>query len=724
MNRMVRAAAVAALLQVIPTLAQPVLPPMPTNSVPETQEQRDARTAAIEAARQAVYQADFAAWIVGDERGPQGEVATPQAMETQRQEKLAQLSQDLIAVNQADGSAVAEFVRTNVLGLPQSWIDESGSLHIIDHVVDGFPYIKSSWNLGAAASVGATNLWPGGTTGYGLTGANVDIGIWDQGHVMTNHQEFVAGGARVQIMDTNRPTLDDHATHVADTLAAWGTNGGAKGFSHRGRILSSDFQLDFSEMANSAGTNALRISNHSYGYDFGWYNLGTNLGWAWYGDEAYSTSEDYHFGFYDGIAMTNDRVIYAAKTLLPVFAAGNENWEGPLQQPVVHWARFNGSWYQSVTVRPLDGGVEGYHTLNGYAVSKNNLVVGAVAKIPGGYTNPSSVQLAWFSSTGPTDDGRIKPDLVAPGINLYSSTFTNTTSYGYKSGTSMAAPSVTGALGLLLELHQRNYGTNQPPLASTLKGLVINTADEAGPANGPDYFFGWGLLNALRAAQLMSNNVQSGSLAHMKEVRLTPGDYIEFPILATYNQPLRATVCWTDPAGTSPAWALNPTNLMLVNDLDLRLIAPNGTTNFPWVLNPAARTNAATTGDNFRDNVERVDVGTPQNGLYRVRVTSKRTLLNDQGMPADQRLSIVVSGNLAQAPTAPYIISSAMVSSNTFALKWNSEVGRVYQIAYRENVASGDWLDASGEISATKTTTASTVVTPGTARFYRVVQIR
>ena len=61
-------------------------------------------------------------------------------------------------------------------------------------------------------------------------------------NVMTNHQEFVAGGARVQIMDTNRPTLDDHATHVADTLAAWGTNGGAKGFSHRGRILSSDFQ--------------------------------------------------------------------------------------------------------------------------------------------------------------------------------------------------------------------------------------------------------------------------------------------------------------------------------------------------------------------------------------------------------------------------------------------------------------------------------------------------
>jgi hypothetical protein len=362
--------------------------------------------------------------------------------------------------------------------------------------------------------------------------------------------------------------------------------------------------------------------------------------------------------------------------------------------------------------------------VNTYAVSKNNLVVGAVEKIPGGYTNPASVSLAWFSSTGPTDDGRIKPDLVAAGIGLYSSTFTNATSYGTKSGTSMAAPSVTGTLGLLTELHQRHFGAQQPLLASSLKAVVLNTTDEAGAAPGPDYLHGWGLLNATRAARLMTNNIQSQSLAHLKEVRLASGDYIEFPIVATNTQPLRVTICWTDPPGMTPPAGLNPTNLMLVNDLDLRLISPSATTNYPWVLNPANRTAAATTGDNFRDNVEQVEVANPQNGVWLVRVTHKGQLRNDQGAVADQRVSIALWGNLAQPPVLPRFTQIAMVGSNAVSLRWDSEVGRVYKVQHRDDVASGAWQDSTGEISAPKTNTAVTLSADSGNRFYRLVQLR
>ena len=407
-----------------------------------------------------------------------------------------------------------------------------------------------------------------------------------------------------------------------------------------------------------------------------------------------------------------------------MFSSGNENWNGPATQPVWHWAIYGGGWQWTNTIRPLDGGAEGYHTVNTYAVSKNNLVVGAVEKIPGGYTSPTNVSLAWFSSAGPTDDGRIKPDLVAAGIGLYSSTFTNATSYGTKSGTSMAAPSVAGVLGLLTELHQRHFGAQQPLLASSPKAVVLNTTDEAGAAAGPDYLHGWGLLNATRAARLMTNNIQSQSLAHLKEVRLASGDYIEFPIVATNTQPLRVTICWTDPPGTNPPASLNPTNLILVNDLDLRLISPSGTTNYPWVLNPANRTAAATTGDNFRDNVEQAEVASPASGVWLVRVTHKGQLRNDQGAVADQRVSIALWGNLAQPPVLPRFTQIAMVSSNAVSLRWDSEVGRVYKVQYRDDVASGAWQDSTGEISATKTNTAVTLSADSDNRFYRLVQLR
>lgn len=128
----------------------------------------------------------------------------------------------------------------------------------------------------------------------------------------------------------------------------------------------------------------------------------------------------------------------------------------------------------------------------------------------------------------------------------------------------------------------------------------------------------------------------------IKEVALPDQDYIEFRVKADTTQPLRVTICWTDPPGPEQPYQLDPTNLVLVNDLDLRVISPDGSvTNKPWVLNPTNPAAAATTGDNIRDNVEQVLIPNPTDGWYTVRVTHKGSLSNGV-----QDVSIIVTGNI------------------------------------------------------------------------------
>jgi hypothetical protein len=490
-------------------------------------------------------------------------------------------------------------------------------------------------------------------------------------------------------------------------------------------------------MPQVAATRGVRESNHSYGYAAGWaglVNVGGTLYYLWIGDPAISSSQSWIFGYYDSVAArTNDLIIYTAQTYLPVFSAGNANgYPAPPSQPVTHVEYINGAYYFSTGVRQANDANGGFNTLTSYAVSKNDLVLGAVNVNTNGYTGTNTTTIAYFSSRGPTADGRIKPDVVAPGVNIYSSISTSNSAYSTMSGTSMAAPAVTGTLGLLTSFYNTLYPTNPPlisgnaPLASTLKGIVIETADQLGTNVGPSYTYGWGLLNALGAANLVTNNYASGSLAFIKEVRLTSGDYIEFPVVLTNSLPFKATVVWTDPPGTAAPPALNPTNRMLVNDLDLRVITPSGTTNFPFVLNRNAPANAATTADNSVDNVEQVFMPSPSNGTYKVRVTHKGNLVNQLGQTNFQNVSIVLSGNIAQPPILPQITSiSALTVSNLVALKWASDVGRIYRVQSRDNLASGSWLDTSGEVSATKTNTAVVLYVGGVAnQFYRIVQVR
>ncbi|MDW8319846.1 MAG: S8 family serine peptidase [Armatimonadota bacterium] len=504
-------------------------------------------------------------------------------------------------------------------GLPVRRKLPSGAVIEIMAVRNGVPVYYITYGMEAADSLSADELWPGGSAGLNLTGAGVTLGIWDGGAVDPTHPEF---RGRLRIRDG--ADADDHSTHVGGIMAAAGVNPQAKGMSFAATLDSWDWDNDTAEMADSARAGLL-VSNHSYGAAVGWV-----WDFLWMGDTTISQREDWKFGFYDDWAREWDELAYNAPYYLIVRACGNDRGEGPASQPVQHY-HIDGRQYNDV--HDVDGGAAGFDSMPGMATSKNALVVGAVHPVPGGYSGPGSVRMSDFSSWGPTDDGRIKPDLVGIGVGVFSTVIGGYDTY---EGTSMASPSIAGALGLLIQHYRQTHG-GANMRSATLKALAIHTADECGPAPGPDYMFGWGLLNARTAAQVISESARNPYA--IQERTLRNGETHTVRVISDGSQPLKVTIVWTDPPGTPPPVSLDPPDRMLVNDLDLRVT--NGTTTYlPWVLNPANPAAAATTGDNVVDNVEQVMVPNPQAGVYTITVTHKGIL-----RPAGrQAYSMIVTG--------------------------------------------------------------------------------
>jgi subtilisin family serine protease len=157
-----------------------------------------------------------------------------------------------------------------------------------------------------------------------------------------------------------------------------------------------------------------------------------------------------------------------------------------------------------------------------------------------------------FSSWGPTDDGRIKPDLVANGVGLLSSVASNDFSYSSYSGTSMSSPSTAGSLGLLIQ-HYRATHAGADMRSAALKGLALHTADECGGNPGPDYSFGWGLLNAKRAAEQISLDE---TVPHaIQELNLADGVTIEQTWSSDGSAPVSTTSTCASSDRTAPCTA-------------------------------------------------------------------------------------------------------------------------------------------------------------------------
>lgn len=580
--------------------------------------------------------------------------------------------------------------------------------YLVGTFEDGSPkYYTVYNNIIAAATTRANQLWAGGASGLNLSGSSANmkdkLAVWDGGKVLSTHVELAG---RITQRD-GATSLSDHATHVTGTMIASGVNPIAKGMAYGIQgILAYDFNSDVSEITSAAAN--LVLSNHSYGIISGWYynsapSDGSAARWEFRG--RFGENEDYKFGYYDAVAKQLDDISYNAPYYLIVKSAGNNrNDNGPAVGTAYY--RYNaGGTMASAGTRPAGiSSNDGYDILPMDANAKNILTVGAVNGIISGYSKPSDVVMSSFSSWGPTDDGRIKPDIVADGVNVISSIATGNSDYESESGTSMSAPNTTGSLLLLQEYYsQLKSGTFMR--SATLKGLAIHTAEEAGTSPGPDYSFGWGLLNVEKGAAVIKAAVTSNNAATSEhllyENTLASGGTFSKTVVATGKGQLSATICWTDVSGavTQTANALNDRTIKLVNDLDIR-ITKGSSTYMPWILDPNNPANAATRGDNIRDNVERVDIDSVVPGQsYTITVSHKGTLSG-----GSQAYSLLVSGvgGTTYCTSAPTSTVGTRIDSVGFSNIQNKTAAGC--TSYK------DFTNLTGNIEPNKATTLSVKV--------------
>ncbi len=551
-------------------------------------------------------------------------------------EALTQRSQELRQKQEAEKQEAIEAAQKNGWVIRKD-LDNGRVAELQKLAPNGMPMYYITDNLTAAQTVSTDEVWSGGSLGLSLTGTGRLIGEWDGGLVLDTHDEL---SGRVTQQD-GATTLSDHATHVAGTMIATGVNASAQGMANGATIDAYDFNSDDTEMTDAAA-NGLTLSNHSYGFITGWiFNwFGDGL-WAWFGDPAISDLEDYNFGFYSSASQSWDQIAEDAPGYLIVKSAGNDRDDDGPASGAQSWVFTNGAWTLVTVDRDPDGN---YDCIGNQGVAKNILTVGAVNDIPNGYSATTDVIQSTFSGWGPADDGRIKPDIVANGVALTSSISLSASSYAAFSGTSMSTPNTTGSIALLQE-HYSNLNNGAIPLAATMKALVIHTADEAGAFDGPDYQNGWGLLNTATAAQLITDD---GTESTILETTISDGGSFTTDIVLSEEEDIVATIVWTDPAGTPVAAALDPTDKMLVNDLDLR-ITGNNTTYFPWGLTASDPEAAATQGDNDTDNVEKINITNAPAGTYTLTVTHKGSL--DSG--ANQDFSLIISSPASAPPPPP-----------------------------------------------------------------------
>jgi hypothetical protein len=567
--------------------------------------------------------------------------------------------------------------------------------------MNGEPIWIVSQNQIAAASISADELWPTNTapwpsssTGLGLTGTNIMLGMWEvDGAVHESHYEFQNRVIQIDQSVTNPIALNFHATGVAGTMAAGGVlnfSSPTTGTLMRGVAYQADvdsyyidsFSTDLAD-ATAGTTNeaGLRLSNHSWGIANGWVqqNVPVPNAWVWRG--YYGLPEDPKFGYYtpalpDGtgcVDLDNILATNATRHLL-VYAAGNDRLKGPGSATPYYW-KYGTNWYYfpspSSNERDWingDGDTNCFDTMAAPGTAKNVLTIGSVRDVfhmvgsqtNWGYATNSTVTLSTFSACGPTDDGRIKPDVVAVGeANPSARTFPLVTpdsgaddAAQGQAGTSFAAPGVTAGLAFPLQRRSQlftNLTTETDAFrGSTLKGLAIHTADDVG-TTGPDYLTGWGIFNAASAVAQIELDAQDGRGTHIKEIELSVGETNSWLVTLDGSNSFKVTTLWSDPAGTpSTNVTVDPTTPMLVNNIDLHVETEDGSQTFlPWVLNPdltnkteAARAAAATTGVDDRNNVEQVAITSPTAGTYRIVVAHSGGLSG--GPPPNQSMGLGV----------------------------------------------------------------------------------
>jgi hypothetical protein len=619
-----------------------------------------------------------------------------QAQNATKKEVLIQTSKELAldARNKFSKAVLAAKEK----GWPIQYVSQNqNNAKLISVDEKGWPKYYVSFNDPVASiTIGTNKIWPGAASNLKLSGSDDlmtnKLGVWDEGSPLLTHKEF---NGRITQKD-NATNIVTHSTHVAGIVMSKGLNPLSKGMSYDVKgILDYDWNSDLSEMA-AAAANGLLISNHSYGTVAGW-NRNSDSANRWEFNGRFNEKEDYRFGLYDLDAQIQDSIAYNAPNYLIIAAAGNNRTSIGPAVGQTYWRRNESGRMINAGVRPSDiSSNDSYGSIVSDKNAKNVLTVGAVFGIPSGYNKKEDVVISDFSSWGPTDDGRIKPDIVAQGVAVYAPIATNDSSYGYQNGTSMAAPGAAGSLLLLQELGHRFTLNGAPRVlkSATLKGLAIHTANEAGLHPGPDYKFGWGLLNIAEAAQVLNtaytNNNSASSPHFVYENNLLNGESKSYTIIASGTRPVKATIVWTDIKGSSSD-VLNEPSPELVNDLDLIITQGNKTFN-TWNLSPSSPEDKAFKGINNIDNVEKVEVDTSLVGTaYTITVRHKGTLERGQ-----QNYSLIISGAGGTAYCSSAATSNAGTKIDSIQLN-NIKFSKTTADNYVDNTA----LFVNGESNGT-----------------------
>ncbi len=520
--------------------------------------------------------------------------------------QIASLVAELQLAQEERNTRIEDYLRLNPEA--KESIYDDGKTYQIKDIVDGKPLYIASDNAISGRAIRTNTLYPGGSLGLSLEGEGMTIGIWEAaddngGHYpLKNHVEFMDGGvSRVTTPDTGNPNpvVSFHSTHVVGTVGAKGVNSNAKGMAPKSDLLAYSATGDDIEVVTAHVNTAMLISNHSYGVPI--FSQGNQVAPTWY------------MGCYSSDARAWDQIAFTNSYYLMVTSGGN-----------------------SGQVAYTGGFAAGFDKLTGNANSKNNLVVAnadvSLHPITGVI---NSVAINSSSSQGPTDDGRIKPDITGDGTQVLSASDQSTTSYANATGTSMASPSVAGTLLLLQEYYNSLHGDFM--LSSTARGLVCHTALDDNLRPGPDPYFGWGLMDARFAAQTITKAFDDEAI--ITEQVLSIGAEHTYTVNVSGLETLKATICWTDPAGSARDGQVNSTTPVLVNDLDLRVFDSEGNEFFPWKLQVPNASDLAIKGDNIVDNIERVDVEAPS-GSYTIVVSHKGFLLG-----LSQTYSLIVTGS-------------------------------------------------------------------------------
>ena len=316
--------------------------------------------------------------------------------------------------------------------------------------------------------------------------------------------------------------------------------------------------------------------------------------------------------------------------------------------------------------------------------AKNVITVGAV-------NSGTSTSVASYSSRGPTVDGRIKPDIMAPGTNILSAEGNGLHGDGncltaLKQGTSMAAPTVAGGAVLLRQYFADGFyptGTRKAsdkvnPSSTLVKAVLLNgtiALPNGEQIGNPRY--GWGKIHLDKNLYFPGDTRKLRVWDLPNAQGLLTGETQTFNVSVAGGEEFRATLVWSDPEGTPGAAKA------LVNDLDLTVTNSAGTF-LGNVFNTSADSITGGSADRA-NNVEQVRFVAPVGGTYTITVRATNVPGNGRSATNRQGFALAVSAaNCTNSVSAaPSNLQARTNATRGVDLSWNPSASSTRTQVYR-----------------------------------------